>query len=298
MDTQDDIGKLSYDLILNSIADPVFVKNDKFEFVYINAALSEILGIPRDNIIGKTLGESLPQDQMAHFLEVDKMVLDSGQENVSEESLTGKDGNILSIITKKTLYIDKKGNKFVVGIIHDDTEGQKAKEALIKSEELYRVIYESSRDAIMTLEPPTWKFTKGNPATLEMFRVKNEAEFLTCTPADLSPHNQPDGRESAEKAKEMIETAMREGSIFFEWTHKRVNGEEFPATVLLSKIVFSGQAFIQAVVRDITLQKRAEESLNKKTVELENMNKFMVGRELKMSELKKEIEVLKKTCGK
>lgn len=39
--------------------------------------------------------------------------------------------------------------------------------------------------------------------------------------------------------------------------------------------------------------KQRTEELNKKNIELEKMNKFMVGRELKMTELKKEIEVLK-----
>ena len=40
-------------------------------------------------------------------------------------------------------------------------------------EHKYRSLFESSRDALMTMEPPSWKFTAGNPATLEMFRLKN-----------------------------------------------------------------------------------------------------------------------------
>ena len=43
----------------------------------------------------------------------------------------------------------------------------------------------------------------------------------------MSPERQPDGRDSGEKAKEMIETAVREGFHFFEWTHKRIDGEDF-----------------------------------------------------------------------
>src|SRR5262249_2942266 len=80
-------------------------------------------------------------------------------------------------------------------------------------------------------------------------------------PWELSPERQPDGRASAEKAIEMIETAMRDGSHFFEWTHRRLNGEVFPATVLLSCITLAGKAFLQATVRDITEQKQAEEAL-------------------------------------
>ena len=59
----------------------------------------------------------------------------------------------------------------------------------------------------------------------------------------------------------MIEKAMCEGSHFFEWTHRRLNGEVFPATVLLSRIMLVGKVFLQATVRDITERKRAEEEL-------------------------------------
>ena len=59
----------------------------------------------------------------------------------------------------------------------------------------------------------------------------------------------------------MIETAMREGSHFFEWTHRRLDGADFPANVLITRIEIAGQAFIQATVRDITAQKQAEDAL-------------------------------------
>ena len=130
-----------------------------------------------------------------------------------------------------------------------------------EAEHKYRNLFESSRDAMTTAEPPSWKFTAGNPAMVEMFRLKNARELTTLGPWDISPERQPDGRVSGEKAKEMIETAVREGSHLFEWTHKRIDGEEFPATVLLTRVVQAGKVVVQATVRDITEQKHAEESL-------------------------------------
>jgi PAS domain S-box-containing protein len=94
-----------------------------------------------------------------------------------------------------------------------------------------------------------------------MFKAKNEKEFISYGPGDLSPERQPDGRDSAEKAKEMIEMAMREGSCFFEWTHKRADGEMFPAIVLLSRANLEEKVFLQATVWDITEFKKAEEAL-------------------------------------
>ncbi len=144
-----------------------------------------------------------------------------------------------------------------------------------QAEQRYQVLFESSRDAIMTLAPPSWKFTSGNPATVEMFAAKNEAEFISLGPWELSPERQPDGRPSDEKAKEMIATAMREGSHFFEWTHKQLDGEEFPATVLLTKMKLGGQTLLQATVRDITAQKLAEEQLEQYAVALESQQRAL-----------------------
>jgi PAS domain S-box-containing protein len=129
------------------------------------------------------------------------------------------------------------------------------------SEVRFRTLFESSRDAIMTLEPPEWKFTSGNPSTVQMFRAKDEAEFTSHGPGTVSPELQPDGRNSAEKAKEMIEAAMRDGSSFFEWTHKRLDGEDFPASVLLTRMERDGAMILQATVRDITEQKKILEEL-------------------------------------
>lgn len=49
---------------------------------------------------------------------------------------------------------------------------------------------------------------------------------------------------------------------------------------------------------DVTEQKRAEEALKKKNEELERFNKQAVDRELKMVELKKEINALREELGK
>ena len=146
----------------------------------------------------------------------------------------------------------------VIVINHDLRARQRAEQALGDSEEKYRVLFESSRDAIMTTAPPEWRFTSGNPATIAMFRAKNEAEFVARHPWELSPEVQPDGRASDEKAREMIAQALRGGSHFFEWTHRRLTGEEFPATVLLTRFELKGQTLLQATVRDITEQHAVE----------------------------------------
>ena len=140
------------------------------------------------------------------------------------------------------------------------------------SEEKFRVLFEVSSDAIMTLEPPTWRFTSGNPATVKMFKAKDEAELVSKCPWKLSPEFQSDGTRSEDKAKAMITKAMQEGSHFFEWDHLRLDGGVFPATVLLTRVTLGGNVFLQATVRDITESKRAEQKQAELVQKLSEVN--------------------------
>lgn len=133
------------------------------------------------------------------------------------------------------------------------------RQKLYDSEILFRKLFNSSKDAIMTLNPPGWKFTSGNKTLMTMFNVKDEKELVTLGPWDISPDFQPDGQPSDKKAREMIKIAMESGSNYFEWAHKRLDGSTFPATVLLTRVDLESGPFLQATVRDITDQKREEQ---------------------------------------
>jgi len=173
------------------------------------------------------------------------------------------------LATTASFFIFKKLNGAYRKLLNESTERRLADQSLRESEEKHRTLFDSSRDAIMTLTPPTWLFTSANPATVELFKVRDEAEFISLGPWQLSPERQPDGKPSDEKAREMIETAMRNGSHFFEWTHCHSDGTPFPAEVLLTRMEQRGQVLLQATVRNITDRKQAEEQRNKLITELQ-----------------------------
>jgi PAS domain S-box-containing protein len=153
-------------------------------------------------------------------------------------------------------FFEEVGSSIGIVIARREAESRVA-----DSEERYRTLFESSRDALMTVSAPSWRFTSCNSAALKMFGAKDEGEFTSLGPWDVSPGLQPDGRTSEEEAREMIERALLEGSFRFEWTHRRLGGEEFPAVVLLTRMEIAGETLVQASVRDLTERKAAEETL-------------------------------------
>jgi len=138
-------------------------------------------------------------------------------------------------------------------------EAVKAKEV---AEGSYKLIFDSSKDAIMTIAPPTWKFVTGNVSALKLFGAKSLEEFTSKGPWDFSPAKQPDGRLSAVGAKEMIDKAMKTGAASFDWVHKKLDGKSFPANVLLSRINIGDSNILQATVRDLTEIKKAHDELS------------------------------------
>ena len=138
-------------------------------------------------------------------------------------------------------------------------EKNKIEKELRESEDRFKSIYEGSNDALMLLNEKG--FFDCNAKTLEMFGFKSKEEFARVHPADISPPKQPDGQESFPAAQKRIGKAFETGSNRFDWVHRKTNGEDFPAEVLLSAFDLNGKRVLQATVRDISKRKKAEELL-------------------------------------
>lgn len=114
--------------IINSIADPIFVKDRQHRWVLLNNAHTQMFGIPKEEMLGKSDHDYFPKEQADVFWEKDELVFEGGKENINTELWTDAKGVTHTIVTKKNLYADSKGNKFIVGIIRDIT-------ALVKTQE-------------------------------------------------------------------------------------------------------------------------------------------------------------------
>lgn len=160
-----------------------------------------------------------------------------------------------------------------------------------------RSLIEASLDPLVTISPDG-KITDVNEATVKVTGVSREALIGT----DFSDYfTEP------EKARAGYREVFEKGFV-----------TDYPLTIRhkdgrLTNVLYNASVYrdvqgnvlgVFAAARDVTAQKKAEAEVAEQRVkelerlaELERFQKLTVGRELKMIELKKEIEELKKTVS-
>ena len=123
-------------------------------------------------------------------------------------------------------------------------------------EQRYQAIVEQSPDAIMVIDPETTLMLAFNRAACEVHGYSAE-QMRALTIADY------DFGETQDDIRRRIERVLAAGTDDFETRMRRGDGEIRDVQVRLSLIEISGRPALNAIVRDITLRKRAQEALAK-----------------------------------
>jgi PAS domain S-box-containing protein len=244
--------------------DGVYTNELNGTFLYGNRKCEEILGYRREELIGKNFLELtiLPEKSLNKALELLQENMKGKPTGPDEIELISKEGRLIPVEIN-TSVVQRSGEGIVLAFVRDITDRKRAELELRESEDRYRSLYVDSADSIMVFSPDQG-FIAANPATIKLFACRDEQDFTTRSPASMSPEYQPDGVRSMDKSHEMIRLALEKGSHFFEWMHRRADGTDFPATVLLSRLESSSvPQLLQATVRDITERKQAEEQLQR-----------------------------------
>jgi histidine kinase len=264
-----------YRVMVETANDAIWTFDVQGNFIFMNRQTETISGFKSSELIGKSFAPLVYPDDLPVAMDVFQKTL-AGTPQQCAVRFYGKNREIIIVSVNTAPVYQMNEISGIVNFARDITESERTAQALKASEEKYRILFTSSGDALMTIEPPSWRFTSGNPVTVKMFDVCDEAAFTALGPRDVSPEFQPDGRPSSEKAAEMIQTAMAKGSHLFEWIHRRLGGESFPATVLLTRMEIGGQTQLQASVRDITERKALENGLRNAYEDLKNIQAQLV----------------------
>jgi PAS domain S-box-containing protein len=173
-----------------------------------------------------------------------------------------KDGSYYWVDTTIVPQLDLNGEiQGYISFRYDITQRKNAEALLLASENKHKQLFMQSKDALLTLEAPGWKFTSCNSMAIKLFEVVDEADLLQLGLLDISPDFQANGRDSASLAHEVIQIALDQGSHFFEWIHRTISGREIPCTVLFSRIKDQDRVYLHATIRDVTKEKELHQGL-------------------------------------
>lgn len=157
----------------------------------------------------------------------------------------------------------------------------------------FRALIENARDV----------FTIADARGVILFESPSIHALLGFTPDELVGRNIFElfhTEDAAETLHQFQTLASQPGAVIAvqtrlrhkegDWIHVEAQGTNLLDNPDIRGIVIN--------TRDITARKVAEDKLNERTQELEQLNRFMVGRELRMIELKKEVATLRKELDK
>ena len=237
-----------------------------------NKGAESSFGYRESEVFGKSIVLLIPTDNRKDAVDFLDKIKEGERIEYYETVYRRKDGENINLSLSISPVMDSYGKTVGVSFIgRDVTLTRRMEEKLRKSEDEYRMLFESSRDALMMLDRSG--FLDCNKATLELFDFTAKEQFITKHPSDLSAAEQPDGQDSISAARKHIEKAYRNGTDFFEWLHARRDGTPFHAEVLLSRLEYQGNTVLQGTVRDITGRVSMENELRQHREQLEEQVK-------------------------
>ena len=273
-----------------------FIDNDGYT-KDVNQALCDILGRPKEQILGKHVFEFYDQENLA-ILKRQLEQREQLEENTYEISLNRPDGTQVPCQFNATPFLDDAGNKIgSFAMVSDITERKKAELRIKESEERVRQILVSAGEGVFGVDSQG-RLSFINPAALSFLGFAEE-ELMGRDVHEMFHHSRADG--SVYPAQECpMNASFTEGAEHHveDEVLWRKDGSSFPVEYA-SHPIRKGDAVLGAVVtfRDISERKQVEEEMRRYIDDLERFNRLTVEREERMIQLKEEINLLLARTG-
>jgi PAS domain S-box-containing protein len=249
-----------YRLLVENAQEAILVSQEG-KVKFFNSKVLEISGYSAEEVQDMKIEDFIyPDDRSAFISVLQKRLAGEDIPPLYSFRVIDKTGKI-KWIEENSVLISWEGKPAVLSIASDITPRKESEQKIIDSVTRYQTLFESAGDSIFIIEKDV--FVDCNQKTLELFNCSRE-DIIGQPPYVFSPTIQPDSQDSKEKAIEKINRAFAGKQQFFEWQHKKNDGTLFDAEVSLNVFEIGPEKFIQAIVRDVTQRKQAEQALRQK----------------------------------
>ena len=171
-------------------------------------------------------------------------------------------------IGKRTMLLNarqiKRGvdeERIILLAIEDITERKQAEQALQKSEEKFRNLFQNHSAAKLIIDPDTGNIVEANRSA-ERFYGWSVEQLKEMRIQDINML-------SVEQVKAEMEKARALERTYFEFRHRLSDGSYREVGVYSSKIDIKGKALLHSIIHDITERKRTEEQKDRLVSDLQ-----------------------------
>jgi two-component system, cell cycle sensor histidine kinase and response regulator CckA len=236
----------------------VFWKDRQGVYLGCNEQSARDLGLDSAaQIVGKTDYElQFDREEADFFVRCDREVMERGRPLLDiEETQHRPGGEQAALLTNKVPLRDASGEVVgLLGVYADITRRKKAEEALRKSEEKYRALFERNPHPMFVYDPDTLDYLAVNDAAVHQYGYSRD-EFSRMTLQDLRP---------PEDVPALLEMLSSTRPVFERrgvWRHRKKDGSVIDVEITAHAMQFGDRdAFIVAAL-DVTDRRRLEEQL-------------------------------------